>query len=90
MIKGAEAYEAERIARAKGDAARFLAVLEEYKKAKDVTKKRLYLETMEEILPNVKKFIIDSKAGGNLLQFLPLEMREFTLKKGQGATKETK
>ncbi|RLB03793.1 MAG: FtsH protease activity modulator HflK, partial [Deltaproteobacteria bacterium] len=80
VIKEAEAYRAERIARAKGDTARFLSVLKEYKKAKDVTKKRLYLETMEEILPNIKKFIIDSKVGGNLVQFLPLEMREEILK----------
>jgi len=90
MTKGAEAYEAERIGRAKGDASRFLAVLKEYEKAQDVTKKRLYLETMEEILPNIKKFIIDSKAGGNLLQFLPLEMRELAPKKEQGVIKEVK
>ncbi|MBW2040231.1 MAG: FtsH protease activity modulator HflK [Deltaproteobacteria bacterium] len=81
MIKGAEAYRAERVARAKGDATRFLSVLKEYKKAKDVTKKRLYLETMEEILPNVKKFVIDSQVGGNVLQFLPLETKEKTIKK---------
>ncbi len=81
MIKDAEAYRAERVARAKGDAARFVSILREYQKAKSVTKKRLYLETMEEILPNVKKFIIDSKVGGNLLQFLPLEKKEKTIKK---------
>lgn len=75
MVKGAEAYEAERIARAKGDTARFLDLWREYSKAKGVTKKRLYLETMEEILPTIKKFVIDSKAGGNVLQFLPLETK---------------
>lgn len=81
MVRGAEAYEAERTARAKGDATRFLSVLKEYNKAKSVTKKRLYLETMEEILPTVKKFVIDSQVGGNVLQFLPLETKGKTTKK---------
>ena len=72
-VLAAEAYKAERIKRAEGDADRFLAVLKEYEKAKDVTRKRLYLETMEQILPGIRKFVIDSEVGGNLLQFLPLE-----------------
>lgn len=87
MIKGAQAYRAERVARAKGDAARFLSILREFRKAKEVTRKRLYLETMEAILPDVRKFIIDPKVGGNLLQFLPLEMAEGSLKKGAKETK---
>ncbi len=73
IIRGAEAYKAERVKRAEGDADRFLAVLKEYEKAKDVTRKRLYLETMERILPGIRKFVIDPEIGGNLLQFLPLE-----------------
>lgn len=73
ILREAEAYREERIKRAQGDAGKFLAVLKEYEKAKDVTRERLYLETMEEILPNVKKVIIDSKVGGGLLQLLPLE-----------------
>lgn len=73
IIRGAEAYKAERVKRAEGDADRFLAVLKEYEKAKDVTRKRLYLETMERILPGIRKFVIDPEVGGNLLQFLPLE-----------------
>jgi len=73
IIRAAEAYKAERIKRAEGDADRFLSVLKEYEKAKDVTRKRLYLETMEQILPGIRKFVIDPEAGGNLLQFLPLE-----------------
>jgi len=73
MIEEAEAYKAERIDYAQGDADRFLAVLKEYEKAKDVTRKRLYLETMEQILPGIRKFVIDPAVGGNLLQFLPLE-----------------
>ena len=73
IIREAEAYKAERMKRAEGDADRFLAVLKEYEKAKDVTRKRLYLETMEQILPGIRKFVIDPEVGGNLLQFLPLE-----------------
>jgi membrane protease subunit HflK len=73
IIREAEAYKAERIEHANGDADKFLAVLKEYEKAKEVTRKRLYLETMEKILPGVRKFIIDDDVGGNLLQFLPLE-----------------
>ena len=73
IIREAEAYKAERIKHAQGDADRFLAVLKEYKKAKNVTRKRLYLETMERILPGIRKFVIDPKVGGSLLQFLPLE-----------------
>ena len=73
LIREAEAYMSQRTKRAEGDADRFLAVLEEYKKAKDVTRKRLYLETMEKVLPRVKKFIIDPEVGGNVLQFLPLD-----------------
>ena len=73
IIRAAEAYQAQRTKRAQGDADRFLAVLNEYKNAKDVTRKRLYLETMEKILPGIRKFIIDPNTGGNLLQFLPLE-----------------
>jgi len=71
--RAAEAYKAERIERAHGDTERFLAVLKEYEKAQNVTRKRLYLETMEQILPGIRKFVIDPEVSGNLLQFLPLE-----------------
>lgn len=73
VLREAEAYREERVKRAQGDAGKFLAILKEYEKAKDVTRERLYLETMEEILPNIKKVIVDSKVGGGLLQLLPLE-----------------
>ena len=70
-IQGAEAFKAERIARSTGEASRFLSVLEEYEKSKEVTRQRLYLEAMEEILPGITKFIL-AEGSGNLLQFLPL------------------
>ena len=57
---------------ATGEADRFTSVLEEYQKSKDVTRQRLYLEAMEEILPGVTMFILAEDSGGSLLQFLPL------------------
>ena len=74
--QAAEAFKAERVARAQGEAQRFLAVLEEYRESKEVTRQRLYLEAVEEILPNVTKFILDADAGGGLLQLLNLDQQE--------------
>ena len=73
ITQGAEAFKQERILRATGEASRFLSVLREYQLSKEVTRQRLYLEAMEEILPNITKFIIAPDSGGNLLQFLPLD-----------------
>lgn len=72
MIKEAEGYKIERIRKAEGDVAKFNQVLAEYQNGKDVTKYRLYIETMESILPQMKKFIMESKDESNLLKFLPL------------------
>jgi membrane protease subunit HflK len=69
----AQAYRQEVVARADGDAQRFVAVYKEYDKARDVTTRRIYLETMEEVLRNVNKVLIDQKAGGNgVVPYLPL------------------
>ena len=70
----AEAYRQEIIARAHGDADRFLAVYHAFKAARDVTLQRIYLETMEEILKNSNKVIIDKSAenGNGVLPYLPL------------------
>ena len=81
LIREAEAYREERIKRAEGDASKFLSVLTEYRKAKNVTRKRLYLETMEQILPGIEKVILDEKAG-NLLNILPLGNLEGVKKTG--------
>ena len=59
MTKEAEAYKIERIKISEGDIARFNKILEEYKKGKYVTEARIYLETMEEILPSMNKVIVD-------------------------------
>ena len=68
----AQAYRDRKIKHAQGEAQKFLKVYAEYKKAKDITFRRLYLETMESILPDMQKFIIDPKSQGSLLQFLPI------------------
>jgi membrane protease subunit HflK len=61
-IREAEGYSLDRINRAKGDADRFLAVLEEYRKAPDITRKRIYIESMSKVIPMAKqKYVIDPK-----------------------------
>ena len=72
-VNQAKGYAQARIARAEGEANHFLQTLAEYKKAKNVIGKRLYIETMEEVLSRVDKIILDSKAAGNVLPYLPLE-----------------
>ena len=72
IVREAEGYRERVIKTAEGDANRFLQQYAEYKKAPDITRKRLYLETMEEILPTVKKFIMDNKKGNGVLPILPL------------------
>lgn len=64
LMQSAEAYRQSRVNQATGDAARFQAVAAEYAKASDVTGRRLYLEAMEQILPKIKKLIVDP--GSNL------------------------
>lgn len=67
IIQGAEAFRAARIARAEGEADRFISVLTEYRKSQDVTRQRLYLEAMEEILPGVSKIIVSPDAESVLI-----------------------
>ncbi len=71
-IKSAEGYALDRVNRAKGDASRFVSVYNEYSKAKDVTRRRLYLEAMKDLLPKLgSKYIIDADQK-NVLPFLNL------------------
>ncbi|OGI52847.1 MAG: HflK protein [Candidatus Muproteobacteria bacterium RIFCSPHIGHO2_02_FULL_65_16] len=72
MLQEAEGYKASVVARADGDARRFKAVAGEYVKAPGVTRERLYLETMEQVLSNSTTIYVDQKAGGNIL-YLPLD-----------------
>jgi membrane protease subunit HflK len=71
MRQDAEAYKQTAVDRAQGDAQRFNAMYESYLGAKDVTKERMYIETMEDVLGNAQKTIIDGKAG-SVLPYLPL------------------
>lgn len=69
----AKAYKQSQIAKATGDAKRFSSIHAAYLKGKDVTRERIYIETMEEVLSNAEKIIIDSKAGGQgVVPYLPL------------------
>ncbi len=70
-INQAEAYKEKRISEAKGDVANFLAVLEKYELGEDVTRTRMYIETMEQILPGMSKYIVSSDDG--TIKFLPLD-----------------
>ncbi|MFP4317000.1 MAG: FtsH protease activity modulator HflK [Desulfovibrionales bacterium] len=74
IVNRAEGYKETQIRRAQGESAKFLSVLAEYNKAKDVTEKRMYLETMEEILrdPNLEKTIIADQALNQMVPYLPL------------------
>ena len=72
MIRDAEGFKQSRIKRSEGDAAKFTTVLKEYRKAKSITEKRLYLETMQKVLPGVEKFIVPDKESGGLLNLLNL------------------
>lgn len=72
MIEEAEAYRAEVVARAEGESDRFESLLTEYKRAPEVTRQRLYLETMETVMANSSKVMVDV-AGGNNMLYLPLD-----------------
>lgn len=72
ILQDAEAYQQQVVAKAQGEAGRFISVYEKYKVSKDVTRRRLYLETMEELLKGMNKIIIDKKAGGGIVPYLPL------------------
>ena len=85
ITQAAEAYREQTVAEATGQAARFLKVYEEYKKAPDVTRQRLYLETMERLFGGTDKIIIDpgASSGSGVIPYLPLN--ELTHKPSSGA-----
>ncbi len=72
LTEEASAYKARIVAQAQGDAQRFSAVLAEYQKAPQVTRDRMYLESMQQIYSNVTKVLVESRQGSNLL-YLPLD-----------------
>jgi membrane protease subunit HflK len=72
-IQEAQGYATARINQARGEADRFLSILKEYRKAPEVTRRRMYLETLEEVLPRLEEvYIMDKQSGGNILPLLPL------------------
>jgi membrane protease subunit HflK len=83
ITNAAQAYSEAKIRRSQGEASRFLAVLKEYKKAKDITRRRLYLETMESILsnPDAEKLILSDDALKKSIPYLPLD----TVRRGKTA-----
>ncbi len=72
MLQESEGYKQEVIARAQGEASRFLSIYAQFKEARDVTKKRMYLETMEEIMQGMNKVIVEGKGTQGVLPYLPL------------------
>lgn len=70
IIQEAEAYKKSVVSKAEGEAERFDRIYQEYKFNKDITKKRIYIETMEEIMKNNDKIIVDKNINGNFLQLL--------------------
>ncbi|WP_416899886.1 MAG: FtsH protease activity modulator HflK [Minwuia sp.] len=72
MIEEAEAYKQQKIAEAEGEASRFAAIATEYVGNPEVTSRRLYLETMEEVLRGMDKVIIDDNGGSGVVPYLPL------------------
>ena len=78
ILQAAEAYKKEVVAKAEGEASRFVSIFTEYSKAKEVTQERMYLETMEKVLADIDKVIIEKNAGLEL--FLTFHYQN--LKKG--------
>ena len=72
ILQAAEAYKKEVVAKAEGEASRFLSIYNEYKQAKAVTQERMYLETMEKVLADIDKVIIEKNAGSGVVPYLPL------------------
>ena len=82
FVKNDPAAWEQTVAEATGQTARFLKVYDEYKKAPEVTRKRMYLETMERVLGGTDKIILDSKGGQGVVPFLPLEQLQNKKREG--------
>ena len=73
ILQAAEAYKKQVVAKSEGEASRFLSIYNEYSKAKQVTQERMFLETMEKVLADINKIIIDKNAGSGVVPYLPLQ-----------------
>lgn len=89
ILQEADAYKQKVIAESEGQSARFVSIYNEYKKAPEVTRKRMFLETLEEVLGQMNKVVIDTPGGGQsgVVPYLPLNE---LMKSGAGAAKESK
>ena len=72
VVQAAEGFKAARIARARGEADRFTAILNEYEQSKEVTRQRLYLESIEQVLPNLTLYVFDPEAANGVLPLMQL------------------
>jgi membrane protease subunit HflK len=82
ILQAAEGYKQQVVNEAQGQTSRFLQVYDQYKNAPDVTRKRMFLETMERVLGGTDKIILDSKSGQSVVPYLPLD--KLQPKPGQG------
>ena len=73
IVQEAEAYKEAVVATAQGEAQRFISVYNEFAQAKDITIKRMYIETMQEVLRGMNKIIIDSQGSSGVVPYLPLD-----------------
>ena len=94
LVEAAEGYRAEAVNSAQGEAARFISVYDEYVKAPEITRRRLYLETMEKVFSGMNKVILDGVTGGEngqgVVPFLPLnELARPSSAQGGAATEGT-
>ncbi|MFZ3034137.1 MAG: FtsH protease activity modulator HflK [Parvibaculum sp.] len=92
ITQAAEAYREQTVAAAQGETKRFLSIYAEYKKAEGVTRRRMYLETMQDVYSHMNKVLIDSKDGKSVLPYLPLsglKPNPDAVKSGGGATTST-
>lgn len=93
IIEDSIAYREERIRRARGDASRFTQVLTEYRRAPDVTRERMHIEALEDVLARAPKVVLNQGGDSNVLPFLPLRGMQaapaLNPKQAQGAGEET-
>ncbi|MCX9155100.1 FtsH protease activity modulator HflK [Niveibacterium sp. 24ML] len=88
LFEEASGYQSRVIANAEGDAARFKSIVAEYAKAPEVTRQRMYLDTMQQVFANTTKVMVDAKGNGNLL-YLPLDKLTQATSQAQGLTPQT-
>lgn len=92
ITQAAEAYREQTVAAAQGETKRFLSIYAEYKKAEDVTRRRMYLETMQDVYSHINKVLIEGKDGQSVLPYLPLsglKTNPDAAKSSSGATTST-